>query len=62
MAAGRFAAALQSWAATERARVRRELRGAEVLELHGANHYVFDSHQGEVVGAMRSFLARKEPS
>ena len=61
-AAGRFAAALQSWAATERARVRRELRGAEVLELHGANHYVFDSHQGEVVGAMRSFLARKEPS
>jgi pimeloyl-ACP methyl ester carboxylesterase len=59
-AARRFTAALQSWASTERARVRRELATAEVLELHGANHYVFDSHPDEVAGAMRSFLAGKE--
>jgi pimeloyl-ACP methyl ester carboxylesterase len=60
-AARRFTAALRSWAATERTRVRRELRTAEVLELHGANHYVFDSHPDEVTRAMRSFLAGEDP-
>ena len=54
----RFVAALQSWAAAERDRVRRELRGAEVVELRGANHYVFDSHSGAVTRSMRAFLAR----
>jgi nitrate reductase assembly molybdenum cofactor insertion protein NarJ len=53
----RFTAALQRWSAAERARVRRELRTAQMLELHGANHYVFDSNRREVIRAMRVFLA-----
>ena len=57
-AAARFAAALQAWAAAERAKVRRELHGAELVELRGANHYVFDSHTDTVIRAMREFLAR----
>jgi hypothetical protein len=56
-AARRFTDVFQSWATAERARVRRELPEAQILELHGANHYVFDSHRVEVTGAMRSFLA-----
>jgi len=52
-----FTAVLQEWQATERARVRQELRGAKVLELHGANHYVFASHPREVREAMSAFLA-----
>src|SRR3954451_24004359 len=58
-AARRFTAALQHWAATERARVRRDLAGAELLELHGANHYVFDSNRSEVIRSMRAFFAGK---
>ena len=58
--ARRFTAALQSWAAAERARVKHELPAARVLELHGANHYVFDSHSDEVTRAMRAFLAGAE--
>lgn len=56
-AANHFTAALQTWAATERARLRRELPTAQVLELHGANHYVFSSHPNEVAQGMRAFLA-----
>ena len=56
----RFTAALQTWEAAERARVRRELPAAQVLELHGANHYVFDSHSGEVIRSMRAFFAESE--
>ena len=56
-AARRFTDIFQSWATAERARVRRELPEARILELHGANHYVFESHRVEVTGAMRSFLA-----
>ncbi len=56
-AARRFTAALQRWAAAERARVRRELATAQVLELHAANHYVFDSNRAEVIQSMREFLA-----
>lgn len=57
-AAGRrYTAVLQHWAATERARVARELPGARVLELHEANHYVFASNPREVREAMREFLA-----
>ena len=56
-AALRFTAALQTWAAAERARVRRELPAAQLLELHGANHYVFDSHSAEVIRSMRAFFA-----
>jgi non-heme chloroperoxidase len=61
-AARRFTAALQTWAATERARTRRELRTAEVVELHGANHYVFDSDSSRVSQLMRAFLDRGEGS
>ena len=57
-AALRFTAALQSWAAAEQARARRELPAAEVLELHGANHYVFDSDSHEVIQSMKAFFAR----
>ncbi len=53
----RFTATLQRWAAAEMARVRRELPAAQVLELHGANHYVFDSDSAEVIRAMRAFFA-----
>ncbi|HET6576983.1 MAG TPA: alpha/beta hydrolase [Gemmatimonadales bacterium] len=56
-AARRYTTILQQWAATERARVARELPGARVLELHGANHYVFASNPREVTEAMRAFLA-----
>jgi len=55
--ARRFTTLLQRWAATERARVTRELPRARVLELHGANHYVFASNPREVSEAMRVFLA-----
>ena len=55
----RFTAALQRWSATERARVRRELVGVEMLEIHGANHYVFDSHPTQVTRAMRAFLMKE---
>ncbi len=55
--ARRFTAALQAWAAGERDRVRRELPAARLLELHGANHYVFASHPTQVTRAMRDFLA-----
>ncbi len=56
-AALRFTTSLQVWAAGERARVRRELHAVRLLELHDANHYVFDSHATEVTRTMRAFLA-----
>jgi pimeloyl-ACP methyl ester carboxylesterase len=52
-----FTATLQTWAATERARLGCDLPTAQVRELHGANHYVFSSHPGAVTQAMRAFLA-----
>jgi pimeloyl-ACP methyl ester carboxylesterase len=57
-AARRLTAVLQGWSAAERARVRRDLSGAEILELHGANHYVFDSNRAQVIESIRSFLAK----
>jgi non-heme chloroperoxidase len=56
-AARHFTATLQTWAAAERARLRRDLPAVQVRELHGANHYVFSSHPSEVTQAMRAFLA-----
>ncbi len=55
-AARRFTTRFQAWAATEYARVRRELPAARVLALTDANHYVFDSNGVEVARAMRMFL------
>ena len=54
----RFTEALQAWASSRRQQVRRELKGAQFVELHGANHYVFDSNTKEVTAAMRAFLAK----
>lgn len=56
-AALHFTSVLQEWAATERARVHRELAAAEVHELHGANHYIFFSNADEVTRLMQAFLA-----
>jgi non-heme chloroperoxidase len=58
VAARHFTAVLQGWAAAERTRFRREFPTGQVVELHGANHYVFFSHPSEVARAMRSFLTR----
>jgi pimeloyl-ACP methyl ester carboxylesterase len=55
-AAIRFTGTLQRWQAAEEDKVRRELAGAQIVELHGANHYVFYSHPTEVTDAMRKFL------
>lgn len=51
-----FTTVLQAWASAGRAAIRPQLRNAEWLELPGANHYVFDSNEPEVEGAMRRFL------
>jgi non-heme chloroperoxidase len=56
--ARRFTAALQRWTGSERGRVRRELPSAQLVELQGANHYVFDSNRREVIRSMREFLAK----
>jgi hypothetical protein len=55
--ARQFTAGLQRWTRTERARVRRELPSARLVDLDGANHYVFDSNHDEVLRLMRGFLA-----
>jgi pimeloyl-ACP methyl ester carboxylesterase len=57
-AARRYTAGMRQWETRERTRASRELPRAHVLELHGANHYVFASNPGEVTGAMRAFLGR----
>ena len=57
-AARHFTGTLQQWAAGERARLRRDLPSAHVLEQHGANHYVFDSDSAVVAAAMRRFLSK----
>ena len=53
----RFTQHLQAWGSSRRQQVRRELKGAQVVELHGANHYVFDSSTDTVTATMRAFLA-----
>lgn len=56
-AAGRrFATVLQGWTTAQRAIRARGLAQATVLSLHGANHYIFDSHEIPVATAMRRFL------
>jgi len=56
-AAGRrFAAKIIPWGAAQRAIFRREVPQARVVELHGANHYVFYSNRADVVREMRAFL------
>lgn len=54
--ASRFEAAQSRWERSERERVRRELPGARVIELAGANHYLFLSHPERIEAEMRTFL------
>jgi len=54
--ARRFLATFQTWSAKERGRFKRGLPRARIVELHGANHYVFFSNQADVVREMRAFL------
>ena len=54
--ARQFTSALQQLGAQERARYRREMPAGQVLEIHGANHYVFYSNEAEVEGAIKEFL------
>ena len=50
------------WAARERDRFRREMPHARVVELRGANHYVFVSNEAEVESAIRGLLCAPEPA
>jgi len=52
-----FTELLMTWGAWGRTHIKAQLKGAEWLDLPGANHYVFDSHEAEVEAAMRRFLA-----
>ena len=51
-----FIQVLNSWAAPQRAMLRKQWPQAAWLELPGANHYVFDSNEQQVTDAMRRFL------
>lgn len=54
--ARRFTAKIAAWGAEQRALFRKGVPSARVVELHGANHYVFYSNRSDVVREMRSFL------
>ncbi|MEP7326089.1 MAG: alpha/beta hydrolase [Gemmatimonadota bacterium] len=51
-----FFAAFATWAGEERARFRREMANGRVVELRGAQHYLFMSNETEVVREMNAFL------
>ena len=57
----RFTAKITAWGAEQRALFRKGMPSARVVELHGANHYVFYSNRTEVVREMRAFLAALTP-
>lgn len=59
--ARRFTTLLQSWGEAGRAAITPKMPTAEWVELHGANHYIFDSNEPEVEAAMRRFLAEARP-
>jgi non-heme chloroperoxidase len=44
------------WAAEERARLKREIPSARIIELRDSNHYVFVVSEAEVLGETRAFL------
>jgi len=52
----RFAAKIMAWGSDQRAIFRKAMPAARVVELHGANHYVFYSNRNDVVREMRAFL------
>lgn len=53
----RFTAKIAAWGAEQRALFKQGVPSARVVELHGANHYVFYSNRNEVVREMRAFLS-----
>ncbi len=53
-----YAASANAWKTAIQDRFAAQVRGATVLRLADANHYVFDSNRAEVERAMRAFLAR----
>lgn len=52
----RFYAGISAWGSEQRELFHKGVPNARVLELHGANHYVFYSNRTDVVRAMREFL------
>jgi pimeloyl-ACP methyl ester carboxylesterase len=46
------------WALVQRDAFRRGMHDGQVVEIIGANHFVFISHEGEVLQAMREFFDR----
>jgi hypothetical protein len=55
--ARRFTRVLQDFGVNGRAAFRKALPSATVLELHGANHYVFYSNEPQVRETIRAFVA-----
>lgn len=53
----RFATRLSAWGTGQRAIFKKAMPRAKVVELHGANHYVFYSNRNDVVREMREFLS-----
>lgn len=54
--AQRFFDVFRPWVAQERNRFRREMPNGRVVELHGAHHYLFMSHEADVIREMEAFL------
>jgi pimeloyl-ACP methyl ester carboxylesterase len=54
--AQRFFDAFKPWTERERSRFRREMANGRVVELHGAHHYLFISHEADVLREMAAFL------
>ena len=46
------------WALQQRDAFRRGIHDGQVVELIGANHFVFVSHENDVLRAMRAFFER----
>lgn len=59
LSAERVLPAFQSLTRASIEQFRTKVAGGEVLEIRGANHYVFMSHESETLSAIRSFLARR---
>lgn len=47
------------WTARERARLKREIPGARIIELRDSNHYVFIASEAEVLRETRRFLLER---
>lgn len=53
----RFLYAQQNWEESEREKLKEELSGVRIVEVSGASHYVFISHQDFVEKEIRNFLS-----